>query len=155
MAAPKAGASCDPSTETDCAATTDTSHPPAFVSLLTARKAAPNGAEHGGPEVAAAQLAAYPNVRPLVLPMPPDQAFTRALDVARAMGWEIVASDARTGRIEATATTLWFGFKDDVVVRIMPQGNASRIDVRSASRLGTSDIGANARRVLEYLSKLT
>ena len=135
--------------------TTDTREPPAFVTLLAVRKASPNGAEYGGPEVAEAQRKAYPNVRPLYLQMAPPQAFARALDVARAMGWEIVAADAASGRIEATATTLWFGFKDDIVVRVVPQGGGSRIDVRSVSRVGKSDIGANARRVLDYLTRLT
>ena len=135
--------------------TTDTRNPPAFVALLDARKASPNGADYGGPEIAGQQAKAYPNVRPMLLPLPPPQAFTRALDAARSMGWEIVAADANAGRIEATATTLWFGFKDDIIVRIGGQGNASRVDVRSVSRVGTSDIGANARRIQEYLSKLT
>jgi len=135
--------------------TTDTRNPPVFVALLDARKASPNGADYGGPEVAAAQAKAYPNVRPLLLPMPPQQAHVRALDAARQMGWEIVSSDPATGRIEATATTFWFGFKDDVIVRVGGQGNSSRIDVRSVSRVGKSDIGANARRIQEYLSKLT
>jgi uncharacterized protein (DUF1499 family) len=135
--------------------TTDSRDPPAFVALLAARKASPNGSEYGGPEIAAQQAKAYPNVRPMLLPLPPQDAFTRAADVARAMGWEIVSADAAKGRIEATATTLWFGFRDDIIVRIAPQGTASRIDVRSVSRVGTSDIGANARRIQEYLSKLT
>jgi uncharacterized protein (DUF1499 family) len=135
--------------------TTDVRDPPGFVALLAARKASPNGSEYGGPEIAAQQAKAYPNVRPMLLPLPPQEAFTRAADVARAMGWEIVSADAATGRIEATATTLWFGFRDDIVVRILPQGTASRIDVRSVSRVGRSDVGANARRIQEYLSKLT
>ncbi|HJR53568.1 MAG TPA: DUF1499 domain-containing protein, partial [Gemmatimonadota bacterium] len=55
------------------------------------------------------------------------------------------------GRIEATATTPWFGFKDDVVVRIRPEAGGSRVDVRSVSRVGRSDVGTNARRIEEYL----
>jgi uncharacterized protein (DUF1499 family) len=68
------------------------------------------------------------------------------------MGWEIVASEPHEGRIEATATTLWFGFKDDVVVRITPVPGGSRIDVRSVSRVGRSDVGANAERIAAYLT---
>ena len=135
--------------------TTDTSNPPAFVTLLAMRKTVPNGADYGGLEVAAEQKKAYPDLAPLELPMAPAKAFDRALEGARAMGWDIAASDAASGRIEATATTMWFGFKDDIVVRITPQGAGSRVDVRSVSRVGKSDIGANARRVREYLSKLT
>ncbi len=134
---------------------TDTRDPPAFVALLAVRKGSPNGADYGGPEIAEQQLKAYPNVRPLVMPLAPPQAFERALGAARAMGWEIAAADAASGRIEATDTTLWFGFKDDVIVRVVPHGGGSRIDVRSVSRVGKSDIGANARRVQQYLSRLT
>jgi uncharacterized protein (DUF1499 family) len=68
------------------------------------------------------------------------------------MGWELVASDSTAGRIEATATTPWFGFKDDVVVRVRPEGSGSRIDVRSVSRVGKSDVGANAKRIRAYLA---
>ena len=72
------------------------------------------------------------------------------------MGWELVANDRTSGRIEATDTTFWFGFKDDVVVRITedPSGQSSRIDVRSKSRVGVGDVGTNARRVRELLSRL-
>jgi uncharacterized protein (DUF1499 family) len=71
------------------------------------------------------------------------------------MGWEIVASDAPAGRIEATDTTTWFGFKDDIIVRVRPEASGgSRVDVRSVSRLGESDVGANAKRVRKYLAKL-
>ena len=133
---------------------TDTTHPPAFVAILPLRADASNPANYGGAEIARQQLAAYPDVRPLQMTMTGTQAFDRALHVARAMGWEIVASDPATGRIEATATTLWFGFKDDVVVRVQPSENGSRIDVRSTSRVGKSDVGANARRIRAYLAKL-
>ena len=78
----------------------------------------------------------------------------RAIDAARALDWEIASSDTPSGRIEATATTPWFGFKDDVVVRIRPEVDGSRIDVRSVSRVGSSDVGANARRIREFLARL-
>jgi uncharacterized protein (DUF1499 family) len=70
------------------------------------------------------------------------------------MGWEIVAADSAAGRIEATATSAWFGFKDDVVVRITPEGDGSRVDVRSVSRVGKGDVGANAARIRDYLERL-
>ena len=70
------------------------------------------------------------------------------------MGWEIVSSDPAGGRIEATDTTFWFGFKDDVVVRVVSQPNGSRIDVRSVSRVGIGDLGANAARIRSYLAAL-
>ena len=133
---------------------TDTTHPPAFVAILPLRANAPNPASYAGAEIARQQLAAYPDVRPLQVAMAPAQAFDHALSTARAMGWQIVASDPAAGRIEATATTLWFGFKDDVVIRVQPSENGSRIDVRSTSRVGKSDVGTNARRIRAYLAKL-
>jgi uncharacterized protein (DUF1499 family) len=132
--------------------TTDLENPPAFVAILPLRADAPNSAEYGGPEIAAQQREGYPDLGPLTLQEPPPQAFTRALEAARAMGWEIVASEPTEGRIEATATTFWFGFKDDVVVRVTPASGGSRIDVRSVSRVGRSDVGANAERITVYLS---
>ena len=134
--------------------TTDTRNPPAFVAILPLRAAAPNSAVYGGPELAAAQQAAYPHVVPLTLPVQPAVAFTRALEAAHGMGWELVAADSASGRIEATATTRWFGFKDDVVVRVGPAPEGSRIDVRSVSRVGRSDVGTNARRIRSYLAKI-
>ena len=71
------------------------------------------------------------------------------------MGWELVDEEAAAGRIEATATTFWFGFEDDVVVRIRPADGGSRVDVRSVSRVGRGDVGANARRIRAYVQHLT
>jgi uncharacterized protein (DUF1499 family) len=70
------------------------------------------------------------------------------------MDWEVVGSDQSTGRIEATDTTPWFGFKDDIVVRITPWGSGTRVDVRSVSRVGRSDVGTNARRIRDFLDAL-
>lgn len=81
-------------------------------------------------------------------------AFEQALAVARKMGWEIVAADPAAGRIEAIATTFWYGFKDDVVVRINEDNEGSVIDVRSKSRVGRGDLGANASRIRAYLEVL-
>jgi uncharacterized protein (DUF1499 family) len=133
---------------------TDLSDPPAFSAVLALRADAANPAAHGGAELAAAQRSAYPDIAPLMLAIAPDQAYVRALAAARKMGWQIVAFDASSGRIEATATTFWFGFKDDVVIRITPASGASRIDVRSVSRVGKSDVGANAARIRAYLAAL-
>lgn len=135
---------------------TDTEDPPGFVAVLPLRADAPNPATYGGAEIAVAQQQAYPDVRPLVLPATaPEAAFGRALAAARSAGWAIVAADSAAGRIEATATTGWFGFKDDVVVRIRPAGSGSVIDVRSVSRVGRSDVGTNARRIRAYLARLS
>ena len=135
--------------------TTDTQDPPAFQAVLRLRADAPNPATYGGPEIAAQQQQAYPDIRPLDLPAtPPADAFRLALDAARAAGWAIDAADSAEGRVEATATTAWFGFKDDVVVRIRPSGTGSRVDVRSVSRVGKSDVGTNAARIRGYLRRV-
>lgn len=132
---------------------TDLTHPPAFVAVLPLRANAANPALYGGAEVAAMQRLGYPDIQPLMLAVAPAEAYARALAAAHAMGWQIVAFDPASGRIEATATTFWFGFKDDVVVRITPAEGASRVDVRSVSRVGKSDVGANAARIRAYFAR--
>lgn len=134
--------------------TTDLEHPPEFVAILPLRANAPNKAVYGGPDVAAAQRAGYSDIAPLVLKLPPEQTIGTAEQVAAGMGWLIVAVDPAHGRIEATDTTRWFGFKDDVVVRVGAAPGGSRVDVRSVSRVGGSDVGTNARRIREYLRRL-
>jgi len=95
---------------------------------------------------------AYPAVRPLTTPAAPDVAFAAALAEARAQGWDIITEDATARTLDATATTFWFGFKDDVAVRVRAEGAGSVIDVRSTSRVGLSDLGANAARIESYLA---
>lgn len=135
--------------------TTDTGDPPQFKAALPLRRNVQNPSEYGGPEIALKQRLAYPDIKPLILPGDAGAAFDRALGAAKGMGWEIIEADKGQGRIEATDTTLWFGFKDDIVVRITPAGQAARIDVRSTSRVGRSDIGKNAQRVRQYLALLS
>lgn len=135
--------------------TTDTQDPPQYVAVLPLRADAPNTAEYGGERVAVQQREAYPDLQPAILNVPPSQAFERALGAVREMGWEIVATDAAAGRIEATDTTFWFGFKDDVVIRVRPADGGSRVDVRSLSRVGVGDAGTNAKRIRAFLDVLT
>ena len=134
--------------------TTDPLEPPAFQAILPLRADAPNSAEYGGAEVAAQQREAYPDLASLVIALPPDRAFAAALAAALEMDWQIVAADEAAGRIEASDRTLWFGFTDDVVVRIRRDGAGSRIDVRSTSRVGLGDLGKNAARIRAYLAEL-
>ena len=134
--------------------TTDVNDPPSFAAVLPLRANAPNTVDYGGPEVAAQQRNAYPDIGPVTVSVPPEQAFERALAAVRAMGWDLVASDPSAGLIEATDTTFWFGFKDDIVVRIRPADGGSRIDVRSLSRVGRGDVGTNARRIRAYVREL-
>ena len=134
--------------------TTDTGNVPAFVALAAARAAAPNGADYNTAENAEAQKAGYPDIQPLISELPPAELFKRAEATARAMGWEIAAAEATEGRIEATDTTAWFGFKDDIVIRIVAEGTGSRLDIRSMSRVGKSDLGKNADRIRKFLAAL-
>ena len=131
---------------------TDLDNPPKFVQITALRE---DPAEHGGVAVSAGQLKAYPDIKTVVLPVSKDQAFRAALAAAREMGWKLVATAPGEGRIEATATTLWFGFKDDIVIRIVPAGNRSLLDIRSVSRVGISDVGTNARRIRSFISKVS
>jgi len=134
--------------------TTDINNPPQFAALLPLRAGATNPAVYGGAEVAIKQLQAYPDIKPLVLNVPADQAYDQALASARRMGWDIVSDDKKDLRMEATDTTFWFGFTDDIVVRVTPAGQRSIIDIRSESRVGRSDLGKNAERIREFLARL-
>jgi uncharacterized protein (DUF1499 family) len=136
--------------------TTDTDNPPAFVAALKSRPPGSNTVACEASAVAGKQRAAYPDIAPVKLNLPPAEGFKRALDAARAMpGWTLVDADPATGRIEANETSRWFRFTDDVVVRIAADGAGARIDMRSVSRLGRSDFGVNARRVRAYMAEVT
>jgi uncharacterized protein (DUF1499 family) len=132
---------------------TDLENPPAFEAVVPLRADAPNTLERP-PIVAQQQREGYPDLAPITLAQPVPEVFDRALAAAQDAGWEIVTADKSTGRIEATDTTRWFGFKDDVVVRLTPWGAGTRVDVRSVSRVGRSDVGTNARRIERYLDAL-
>jgi uncharacterized protein (DUF1499 family) len=125
--------------------TTDTDDPPRY---MTSARSYP------GPEMARAQRAGYPDIAPVMLPMPPAQAFAKALAAAEAMGWEVVGRDATQGTIEAVDSTKWFGFKDDIAIRVRAAGAGSRVDIRSKSRLGRGDLGTNAQRIRAYVERL-
>ena len=129
--------------------TTDTENPPRY---MTTTRAYP------GAEFARQQRAAYPDIVPQQLPMAPRDAFARALTTAEAMGWEVVGRDAAAGTIEAVDTTKWFGFKDDIAIRVRAADpgspNLSQLDVRSKSRVGRSDLGTHAQRIRAYLQHL-
>jgi uncharacterized protein (DUF1499 family) len=133
--------------------TTDPEDPPAFEAAVPLRAGA-NPATYAGADVAARQRRAYPDLEPLVLPIAPAAAFDRVRDVVRGLGWDVLASDAAAGRLEAVDTTFWFGFKDDVVVRLRPVAEGTRVDVRSSSRVGVGDLGTNAKRVRELLRRV-
>jgi uncharacterized protein (DUF1499 family) len=137
--------------------TTNISNPPQFIALQKQRKQAPNEIAYPGGETAELQKKHYPQVQPLWLAMNKDEALQKALESARQMhNWEIQAVDTAGGRIEATHTIMWFGFKDDVTIRIQPDSARKevRVDMRSASRIGRSDLGVNARRIKKFMDHL-
>lgn len=125
---------------------TDTEDPPVFWFTATpsdypAQNAAP-------------QRAAYPDVRPLELPVSADEAFAAALALVEERGWEVLSADPAESQIEAIATSRVFGFEDEVAIRVTETDTGARIDMRSRSRLGQIDRGANARRIEAFLSDL-
>ena len=133
--------------------TTDLDNPPAFQAILPKRAGAPNGLDRT-PQLSLLQKEGYPDLAPMTLPTPPAATFDRALLVVQSHGWEIVTADKSSGRIEATDTTRWFGFTDDVVVRLTPWGAGTRVDVRSTARAGAGDLGRNASRIRRFLDDL-
>lgn len=134
---------------------TDLDDPPAFVALRAAREAAPNAVDHPGEATARQQRAAYPDLEPMRLAVGRDTAFAAAEAVARDLGWRIVEADPAEGRIEAVDRTFWFGFRDDVVIRVTEEADGrTRLDIRSASRVGRGDLGTNARRIRDFLTRL-
>ncbi len=137
--------------------TTDTVDPPGFAAVVAVREAeGANPHDYAGDTVARQQQCGYPELGPLMTDADPETVYDRALATAAGMGWNVVSAEASQGRIEATDTSVWYGFKDDIIVRIAAgQGGAgARVDVRSLSRVGRSDIGVNAARIQAFLGAL-
>jgi hypothetical protein len=139
---------------------TDTQNPPQFVDVLPLRADAPNSAVYGdSPDMTPEKLArlqkeAYPDIQTQVYDEPMDQVFARALQAADDLGWEVVAQVPEEGRIEATDTTFWFRFKDDIVIRMVEENGKTKVDARSVSRVGVSDVGKNAERLRNFFDRL-
>lgn len=125
--------------------TTDTENPPRY---MTQPRPYP------GADFARQQRAAYPDLLPVLIPVPPAAAFKKAVAAAEAMGWEVVGVDASAGTIEAVDTTKFFGFKDDIAIRVTATADGSKIDIRSKSRVGRGDVGTNAQRIRAYSERL-
>jgi uncharacterized protein (DUF1499 family) len=136
--------------------TTDFGDPPSLdfaAGMRVAEAGAPPA--YPGADTAAVQQKSYPGIAPAVLDLPPERAFDRALAVAEGKGWTIVKADRAAGIIDAYDRSFWFGFTDDIAIRIRAAGAGSRIDIRSASRQGRGDFGVNAARVRAFLAALT
>ena len=141
--------------------TTDVTDPPAIIAAAGLERRNPPDYSGDAPyketgkSVIEWQRDLYPDISPLVTRTAPAKAFTAARDTAAKMGWDILAQNDASGTIEAAYTSPWFGFVDDVIVRVRPvEDGGSRIDIRSKSRVGGSDLGANAKRIRVYKSKL-
>ena len=145
--------------------TTDTDNPPQFVAVLPLRGEDVSPASYDGDDpvpgnpdqtVREAQLAHYTDLGPLFLDADYNVAFTQAMATVTDLDWELVEANSDDGRIEAIQSTWWYGFKDDIVIRVAAQAdNTTRVDMRSKSRVGVSDIGANARRIQTYMDALS
>jgi uncharacterized protein with PQ loop repeat len=135
--------------------TTNTEDPPEFEAIVSLRSPGDNTTSYIDDGTAELQLEAYPDIQTILLEDDATTAFARAMTAAETMGWEIVASDPTRGHIEATASTPFVGFKDDVVIRVRNASNGTRVDVRSKSRIGKGDMGVNAARIRAYRGLLT
>ena len=140
--------------------TTDLVEPPAF-SRSARAQAARAGRTRDLPDEATreAQRRAWPDLEPVILDVEPERAFRQTLRTAQAMGWRIIEQTAPggrsgVGRIEAIDRTPLLGLPDDIVIRLRPLVGQTRIDIRSASRFGRHDLGANARRLRAFLEEL-
>ncbi|MEO7773339.1 MAG: DUF1499 domain-containing protein [Steroidobacteraceae bacterium] len=139
---------------------TDTVNPPEFIAVLPLRADSPNSVVYGEARntthetLAEMQTKAFPDLVTVVINEPPDAVFQRALAAINELGWELVTQVPEEGRIEATDTTFWFRFKDDVVIRIRPTAEGSAIDARSLSRVGLGDVGTNAKRLRAFFATL-
>ena len=100
---------------------------------------------------------AYADLRPVEIALPVAQVTAEAVRLAQEQGWQIAKSDPARGHVEATASVSYIRFHDDVVLRIVPtqDGAASRVDMRSISRVGVSDLGVNAKRIRAFLKALS
>jgi len=138
--------------------TTDPNDPPRLEAAQRLRTRAANSTAYAGPAVYQKQTAAYPDVAPLSLDVPPQVAYDTAYSVVTKRKWAIVDARPpqanREGVIQAVARTPIMGFRDDVVLRIRTEGAGSRIDARSASRYGFHDFGANATRLINLLNDI-
>jgi hypothetical protein len=140
--------------------TTDTSDPPRFLAIATARPSGANPVAYPGEQSSRLQRASYPAVKTLEIDAGSNQVFNIALSIVERRGWRVLDSvtprgGQREGRIEAVALTLIMGFREDVAIRIRTAGSGVRIDMRSASRYGSHDFGSNARRVESFLSEFS
>jgi uncharacterized protein (DUF1499 family) len=107
------------------------------------------------PDFAAQQRAGYPDLAPIRVRASLPEAFEQSVRAAESLGWEITYRDPAAGALEATSTSRIFRFVDDISVRLRADGTETVVDVRSKSRVGRGDMGANAKRIEAFRKKLT
>ncbi len=134
--------------------TTDTVNPPQFVNILPQRKEAPNSTIYEGEILAEQQRKAYPEIQPKIFNKPMLEVYQMIVSKAKEQAWDIISADSENLRLEATETSRLFGFKDDVVIRVTLAPEGSRVDMRSVSRVGISDLGKNAERIRKFFAVL-
>jgi uncharacterized protein (DUF1499 family) len=135
--------------------TTDTENPPRFVHAQGLPENSGRDMAYPGDEFARQQKGGYPNLSALRLPMPPDEAFSRVQLAARAMEtWKVTREDAAAHALEGFDTTQVFRFKDDFVIEVRPADGGSVVQMRSKSRDGQGDVGANAKRIQSFFERL-
>jgi uncharacterized protein (DUF1499 family) len=132
--------------------TTDIHNPPSFSVAQSLRKEGENSLEYPIETLPALQSAAYPEIQPLLVAQTAFDSYEQAKATLNVLGWEVVREDIVNYELEAVDETLILGFKDDVIVRVQAAEGGSRVDVRSVSRVGVSDLGANAKRIQRYFS---
>jgi hypothetical protein len=134
---------------------TDTNNPPAFVAVARVRTSAQNPVTYDGPQTAALQRQFYPDIRTVMFSHSVDDVFAASMELMEEFDWRIAEANAEQGRIEATVTSQWFGFKDDVVIRLARNSDSTTtVDVRSKSRVGITDVGSNAQHVRTFINAL-
>jgi uncharacterized protein (DUF1499 family) len=141
--------------------TTDTDNPPSFSRSRAALEARGGRVPpDASPEMREAQREAYARIAPLTIDLPPEEAFDIVRKAAQNRGWQIVEAvkpggRMGLGRVEAVDRTFLLRLPDDVTVRLRPRADGTRIDVRSASRMGTHDLGTNAARIRAFLDEVS
>ena len=133
---------------------TDLVNPPKFVAIAPLRAEAPNPVEYAGEETAVQQRKAYPELATLSFAQSKADLMAASEQAVKNLGFAVVSANTATGIVEATDTTTWFGFKDDVVIRIKDEGSQRFVDIRSKSRVGRSDLGKNAERIYSIINEL-
>lgn len=138
--------------------TTDTSEPPAFVTLGAVRSRAASSLDYPGEKLAAEQLDLYPGIKPITFDAPPDEIYRVLMSLVTRHKWLVVDAvpprGDRDGRIEAVARSLPFGLRDDLVIRVRRTATGTRVDMRSTARSGERDFGSNARRIAQLFAEL-